>query len=322
MNPSDLYTLTPEQKAAYSVQPDHISSFETKMHDEYEISQSVKGTSLRFWLNDLNEDFTMHWQTTIELILPVEKEYTVVANNTSYHLNPGDIFIIPPGIPHSIKSVPEGYRFVFLFEMDPLTRFQNYQHIRALLTNPSIITADTHPELYPTAISLIMEAAREYWSPDRYYKELIIYSILMKLLAEYGNYRIHRTESIKAPTNTPHELALRLNRVYQYIDDHLSENIQLEDAAKIANYSIYHFSRLFKESTGQTFSEYVRHVRIKAAQQLLQQVDTQIIWIAHECGFSSLSTFNRTFRSVTGSTPSEYRSLCSLPSSHMSPPEI
>lgn len=311
MNPTHLYRLTEEEKELYAVQPDNISFFELKMHDEFEVSQSVKGTSLRFWLNDLDADYSVHWHTTVELIVPVEGSYTVVANNVTYELAEGDIMIIPSGMLHSIQSRPAGYRFVFLFEMDPFLGFQNHQHIRSLLTYPLHITADTHPEFYPTAVSLIKEAAAEYWSKERTYKELSIYSILIKLLAEYGNYRTKQMGLVKIPANTTPDLSIRLNRVYQYIDDHLSENIQLEDAAKIANYSLYHFSRIFKESTGQTFSDYLRHVRIKHAQQLLQQNDAQITWIAHECGFSSLSTFNRTFRSVTGSTPSEYRSLCS-----------
>lgn len=312
MNPTSLYKLSEEQKVLYATQPDNISSYETKMNEDYEISQSVKGTSLRFWLNDLPVDFSLHWHSSVELIVPLENEYTVTADNTTYHLKEGDIMLIPSGTLHSIQAAPTGYRFIFLFEMEPLIVFQNYQHIRALLTNPIVISSDTHPDLYPKAMALVREAASEYWDHDRSYKELTIYAVLLKLLAEYGNDRMKRMGlSRGALQNTPQELSVRLNRVYQYINDHLSENIQLEDAAKVANYSLYHFSRIFKESTGQTFSDYLRHVRIKAAQQLLQKVDAQIIWIAHECGFSSLATFNRTFRNVTGSTPSEYRSLCS-----------
>lgn len=311
MNPHSLFELTAEQKADYAVQPDNILDFSTKMKDEYELSQSVKGTSLRFWLNSQNTEFPIHWQTTLEIILPLESTYDVIANNTTYHLQEGDILIIPSGTLHSIPSAPKGCRFIFLFEIDPLIGFQNYQQLRSLLTYPILITSDTHPDLYPTAVSLIFEAAREYWAKDhRPYKEISIYAILMRLLAEYGNDRMKRMD-FSQKTNTPHELSLRMNRVYQYINDHLSENIQLEDAARVANYSLYHFSRIFKESSGQTFSDYVRHIRIRTAQQLLQKLDAQIIWIAHECGFSSISTFNRTFRSVTGTTPSEYRSLCS-----------
>lgn len=311
MNPSELYRLTDEQKKRYAVQPDNIPYFETKMNDEWELSQTLKNTSLRFWLNDLTAAYPTHWQTSVELIVPLENTYTVATNNRVYELNEGDIMLIPSGMLHNIENAPEGYRFIFLFELDAFAGLQNFQYIRALLSNPIVITNDTHPELYPTAISLVMEAAAEYWATDRSYKELTIYSILMKLLAEYGNYRMKLTDLSKNTANTPQELSLRLNTVYQFINDHLSENIQLEDAAKVANYSLYHFSRIFKESTGQTFTNYLRQMRVKAAQQLLQKKEAQIIWIAHECGFSSIATFNRTFRSVTGSTPSEYRSLYS-----------
>lgn len=311
MNPSYMYSLSDEQKIQYAAQPDNISSFETKMREDHELSQSVDKTSLRFWLNDLATPFNLHWHTTIELVVPIEGTYTVIADNVTYELEEGDIMIIPSGTLHSIPPAKKGCRFIYLFEMEPFVGFQNYPYIRSLLTDPIVITADTHPELYPTAISLVMEAAKEYWDKEKAYKELTVYAVMMKLLAEYGNYRRNFNDSVDRTSSTPHELTMRLNRVYQYISEHMSENIQLEDAAKVANYSIYHFSRIFKESTGQTFSDYLRHLRIRAAQQLLQQMDAQIIWIAHECGFSSISTFNRTFRNVTGSTPSEYRSLCS-----------
>lgn len=309
MNPTHLYRLSDDQKLRYAVQPDNIPYFHAMVMDSYELPQSVTNTSLRFWLNNLTKSFDTHWHTYVELLVPIEGTYDIVINNIEYTLQEGDIMIIPSGVLHSIQTDTSGYRFIFLFEMDPFMGFQNQQQLRALLTYPIHITYKTHPDFYPKAMGLINRAAEEYWSRDRSYKELSIYSLLMELFAEYGNYRNSRVNQVPVPDSTSHDLAMRLDLVYHYVDQHLSDKIQLEDAAKVANYSLYHFSRIFKESTGQTFSDYLRQARIKAAQQLLQQADTQIIQIAHECGFASLSTFNRTFRSVTGSTPSEYRSL-------------
>ncbi|ABX43014.1 helix-turn-helix domain-containing protein [Lachnoclostridium phytofermentans] len=72
---------------------------------------------------------------------------------------------------------------------------------------------------------------------------------------------------------------------------------------------------MFKQCSGQNFYDFLSFKRIKSAEMLLLNPDLTITEIALQSGFSSLSTFNRTFKRTKNCTPTEYRDLCSK-SSH------
>ena len=67
------------------------------------------------------------------------------------------------------------------------------------------------------------------------------------------------------------------------------------------------FSRFFRRSTGNTFTDFVNRVRINRACQLLMETDSQITHICYEVGFQNVANFNRRFRDIKGLTPSEFR---------------
>ena len=101
----------------------------------------------------------------------------------------------------------------------------------------------------------------------------------------------------------------RLNYALQYVEENYQNNATLKDASKAAGFSEYHFSRVFKEITGQNFNNYVTSRRIKRAEKLLTSHDLSIIEIAHSAGFHSITTFNRIFKKTKGCTPMEYKKL-------------
>ena len=93
-----------------------------------------------------------------------------------------------------------------------------------------------------------------------------------------------------------------------YIYHHYQENITLEQVAAISGFSKFHFTRIFKQCMDKTFYEYLNERRITKAEELLYATVLSITDIAMNSGFSSISAFNRTFKSIKGCSPSEYRS--------------
>jgi len=104
-----------------------------------------------------------------------------------------------------------------------------------------------------------------------------------------------------------------VRRAKDYIADHKFEPIKLEQIARALNVSTFHFCRRFKLETGLTFVEYLSRVRIEQAKLLLHNTHLPISEIAYEIGFQSLTHFNRTFRKLVGTSPTEYRSRVSRP---------
>ncbi len=99
----------------------------------------------------------------------------------------------------------------------------------------------------------------------------------------------------------------QLNQAMRYIEDHLTDDIEIQALAQIAGCSEYHLGRLFSFLAGISLSEYIRRRRLSSAAVDIQQSSTKIIDIALKYGYESPDSFTRAFRSLHGYTPTEAR---------------
>jgi AraC-like DNA-binding protein len=98
-----------------------------------------------------------------------------------------------------------------------------------------------------------------------------------------------------------------MRRVREYVETHLSENIDLAVLAAIAGLSLYHFARAFKQSAGVTPHHYLMQRRVERAQEMLARTRLSLSEIAFATGFSDQSHFARHFRQMLGVTPGQFR---------------
>jgi len=95
--------------------------------------------------------------------------------------------------------------------------------------------------------------------------------------------------------------------VLEYVFSNHAGNVRMSDAAALVGMPEPTFSKYFKRSTGQNFSDLVRKLRLAHARHLLEHSDKPISEICYEVGFANLSNFNRHFLNDTGETPRHYR---------------
>ncbi|MBG0861066.1 MAG: helix-turn-helix domain-containing protein [Bacteroidales bacterium] len=95
--------------------------------------------------------------------------------------------------------------------------------------------------------------------------------------------------------------------VYTYIRENYFKPISLEKISKIVKMNPFTFSRFFKKNCGAGFVEYLNRVRTNKACYLLRETEYQVQDIARECGFESISNFNKQFRKTEGLSPRDYR---------------
>lgn len=99
----------------------------------------------------------------------------------------------------------------------------------------------------------------------------------------------------------------KMTKVYTYIRENYFKPISLNKISKIVQMSPFAFSRFFKKNCGAGFVEYLNRVRTNKACYLLRETECQIHEIAMECGFASISNFNKQFRKAEGVSPRSYR---------------
>jgi two-component system response regulator YesN len=97
----------------------------------------------------------------------------------------------------------------------------------------------------------------------------------------------------------------------QYIKEHFSEPLVIDDIAEREGFNSSYFSTLFKKITGVTFSEYLRGVRMNEAKRLLKETNLSVAVICNSVGYNDIKHFSSSFRKATGVKPSEYRKLYS-----------
>jgi AraC-like DNA-binding protein len=98
-----------------------------------------------------------------------------------------------------------------------------------------------------------------------------------------------------------------ITRARAYISEHHGEALALRQVAQAVNVSVFYFCKIFKQTTGLTFTEYLARHRIERVKQLLLNPHMRISEAAFATGFQSLSQFNRIFRQIAGESPTRYR---------------
>ncbi len=100
----------------------------------------------------------------------------------------------------------------------------------------------------------------------------------------------------------------RINRVMDFIERNMARSFTLEELAAEANFSKFHFSRIFWAMCGETPFEFLSRIRMeKAASLLIMNPKESITEISFLCGFSNLPVFSRNFKSTFGVSASQWR---------------
>ena len=133
---------------------------------------------------------------------------------------------------------------------------------------------------------------------DSKLKALLIYLIIFIIEHELSH-DINGSQGKKINKN--------INNVMRYIDSNYMTDINVDNICKLFSFSSSHFSRLFKQNTGEAFSRYLSKVRLEHAIVLLSNTDKPIDEIAYECGFKSTSYFSYAFKKEFLVSPLKYR---------------
>jgi AraC-like DNA-binding protein/quercetin dioxygenase-like cupin family protein len=239
-------------------------------------------------------------------------EGTLIAGNNMHDYKAGDIFFIGANLPHLFKSNPEYFNdenlsvkaVTFFFDPDGiLSGLFGLPEMKALkLFLQQHQQGFKIPDHFFTDVTQLMYVIKNHTGID----QLMLFLNLLKQFLQINTKLEPLSSYGDLPSITDNE-GIRIGNIYNFIMQHYNEPITLADAAKAAFMTPESFCRYFKKHTGHTFISFLNEVRINEACKKLTAHQFEGISIAaYQCGFKSITNFNRVFKSITGTSPREY----------------
>lgn len=268
---------------------------------------------MRLYHNKEYEDYPEHWHTAIEVIMTIHGGYGVIVGEQKYSLKEGDIIILNSGVVHSLEAPVTGERVILQFNDYLLYSLKEMETLLTLLPPVLHLSEDNDPQRLYSFVKRSMDAIVVEYGQEKTFFEAVIYARLIEIFvhlgrgATWGKRNVKNTEIDNSPLKKK-EYMETIMSACNYINQHFQEPITLEEVAAISGFSHYHFTRIFKQCMHMTFYEYLNQKRIARAEKLLTTTDQSVTDIAMNSGFSSISSFNRTFKSIKGCSPTVYRS--------------
>lgn len=272
----------------------NISGIPLRINEGHSDSYVKKGTPYA----------SLHIHNEIELLYIFSGHFgTRLADGSEYIAKPGDVVCINSNVAHATFAASTGNMKYGLIQFKADT-FKKSNHIIDGYLSIISKTKGKQIEIFTDSeinryCDFLFSHANDEDPFGMLYLTSGIYGIMAVL---YKNrFIIDELEGIDR------KKAKKLTDALEYISKNYSDDISLSDVCGTVQMSNYYFCRLFKNTLNMGFTDYLNSVRIHHAEEMLSETDKSILEVALENGFSSVSYFNRVFKSAKNCSPSEYR---------------
>ena len=234
-------------------------------------------------------------------------------NQKKYELKRGDIFIMPPGIPHYVSTYDQNAELIF-FEFSDNFIYKDSSDEKMLdisFLKPFTVSVDEiipnfslSPEVSQKVENLLLEMLDEIQYSGTGYK-LFLKANTLKILALVSREFVNKNVGDGILVKDYHKSSIV--SVLEYIAKNYMKKLYINDMCKLAAMSVSGFSRSFKNMVGMTFVEYVTFYRVEKSKDFLVATNLQISEIAENVGFCDSAAYDRAFKKQVGLTPYQYR---------------
>ena len=238
-------------------------------------------------------DFRAHWHQDFEMLFVLDGVQGMSVNNHYQVLSAGDLAVCRSRDLHFYDASPGGGRFVMAFVDAGFLREQAGWSDRFTLTSPFLALPDAEASFRRLAEENAMQAPH--------------HAVAMKAAMLDIVVRILRSPELTSEpargSSTLDPALARIQEALQFMESDFAEDLTYDSLAKKLAISPSYFSRIFNGVTGMGFREYLNHLRVERAEEMLTDPSRTVTEVAFACGFDSIRTFHRAFREVTGRTP-------------------
>lgn len=261
------------------------------------------------WVQNYGNDVDyLHFHNYLEIGFCYEGDGFLVLGEDEPRFSGREFTVIPPNYPHTTNSdvgTISRWEYLFIDVEGFMKRFLDSpvkaeKMIQRIYSKALFLREEEYPSISAKILKImnIMRDGEEFYLEEAK-------GVLAALLVEIA--RLNRPSEEDRVAEETGKLTNMITRVLDFVSYHYMEDIKVEDLAKSCHISETHFRRIFTSSMKVTPLEYINTVRVQTACELLQKTDDPVADIAHKCGFTTNSTFNRNFKQIMGVTPIEWR---------------
>lgn len=243
----------------------------------------------------ISNDYPLHWHNYFEIEFLLSGSGIYTYNNEQFPINKGDAYILTPSFFHGFKaSVPVELINISFDEQYLTEDMRMFLYAQDSVKNCSFVSEDYNR--FVMASKLLLHEI-EFGGP------------CIGQLLEYILSRFSIRDKKQSKRLVSREHLSGINNAISYMELHFREKLSLTKLSKLSGYNPTYFSELYRKTTGETYIERLKKLRINYAKMLLSNG----MPVSDACflsGFTSLSNFLTTFKQLCGITPSEYRKSC------------
>ncbi|MCR2804307.1 AraC family transcriptional regulator [Paenibacillus soyae] len=247
-----------------------------------------------------------HYHKQLELLLVLDGKLDVYLEEDSYFMRAGDLLIIGDSELHRDRSSKELDYIVLQFDLEQFFDHSSIPYIRYFsesqvpLSKANYIFKENEA-IKAQAAACIEEILKEASRKETGYELAVSIGIKQILLL------LLRGDTRKILVEQDNFDKVRLKPVLDYVENHLTDRIQVEEVCKIANMSYYYFVKYFKKTIGLSFTEYVNYRKVKWAERILLTKDLSISEVGERIGMPNMAHFYKMFKKYNDCSPKQFQ---------------
>lgn len=252
-----------------------------------------------------------HYHTELEIVHILKSKGTRFIGDSIEEFSEGDLVLVGSNLPHSWQNDKiylnnndlNVEAIIVHFNEDFLCKgFFNVpevSHLKDLinLSRQGINLIGTSRQLVSDKIKKLLHL--------KGFDQLMEFLNILHLIAESKEFKVLAKLGFVESYNKINNR--KMDKVYEFIINNISNDISLNDVADVANMNATAFCRFFKQRNKKTYKQFLNETRIGYACKLLIDDELSITQIAYECGYKTLSNFNKQFRNLIHDTPKNYQ---------------
>jgi len=235
-------------------------------------------------------------------------------DNIDYDVEKNDIFIFNNKEKRALHTVTSDLSMIFV-EFEPRFIWNNgieildSSYLNIFFNRNGLLENRIRDnEFSKLIIDIILEIKKEFNLKQPEYEQMLKIKVLNLLIILSRYYKNNSKNNGEIRTFNKENINL-INKVMNFIDQHISEELTLEKLADIAHLNPSYLSTIFKQYNGITLFQYIQRKRISLSIDYLKNTHLSVLNIANICGFNTAANFYKYFKKLTGKIPKDFRTL-------------